>query len=186
MSWPTPQDYNEAMQAPWLNLSDRALRSGKPALDILGLPRPMTGAFASVYRVDCEGRSFAVKLFLRKIPDQQLRYTELSQAINSKELDYTVGFQYQPAGIQIRGEQYPILKMDWVEGDNLDTYIAEHVSESRTITLLLHHFGKMVVRLQQYGVAHGDLQHGNILVKDAEMKLVDYDGMYVPRLRTFS
>jgi tRNA A-37 threonylcarbamoyl transferase component Bud32 len=185
MSWPTPQDYNEAMQAPWLNLSDRSLRSGKPALDFLGLPRPMTGAFASVYRLDCENRSYAIKLFLRKIPDQQMRYEELSAAINSKELMYTVGFQYQPEGIKIRGTDYPILKMEWVEGENLDMFVANHVSEHRTMTLLLHHFRKMVNRLQQYGVAHGDLQHGNILVKDAELKLVDYDGMYVPRLRTY-
>ena len=186
MSWPTPQDYNEAMQAPWLNLSDRSLRSGKPALDFLGLPRPMTGAFASVYRLDFENRSYAIKLFLRKIPDQELRYTELSTAINSKELVYTVGFQYQPEGIKIRGADYPILKMDWVEGDNLDVFVGNHVTEHRTMTLLLHHFKKMVGRLRQHGVAHGDLQHGNILVKDAELKLVDYDGVFVPNLRSYT
>ncbi len=183
MDWPTPQDYNEAMQAPWLSLNDRALKSGKPALDVLGLPRPMSGAFASVYRLECEGRSYAVKLFLRKVIDQQQRYAELSNSINSKELLYTVGFQYQPDGVNIRGINYPILKMEWVEGENLDQYVANHISEARALSILLHQFRKMVNKLQSSGVAHGDLQHGNILVRESEMKLVDYDGMYVSKLK---
>jgi hypothetical protein len=37
--------------------------------------------------------------------------------------------------------------------------------------------------LSRHGIAHGDLQHGNILVTPSgELKLIDYDGMYVPGL----
>ncbi len=36
--------------------------------------------------------------------------------------------------------------------------------------------------LRDAGIAHGDLQHGNILVNNLEFKLVDYDGMFVPPL----
>src|SRR2546430_4647189 len=32
-------------------------------------------------------------------------------------------------------------------------------------------------------VAHGDLQHGNILVRGGSIQLVDYDGMWVPALK---
>jgi tRNA A-37 threonylcarbamoyl transferase component Bud32 len=183
MSWPTPQDYNEAMQSPWLNLNDRALKSGKPALDFLGLPRPMTGAFASVYKLECDGKAHAVKLFLRNIPDQHHRYSELSNSINSKELHHTVGFQYQPEGINIIGKNYPILKMDWVDGENLDQYVMGHLSEPGALSLLLHHFRSMAKNLNKSGVAHGDLQHGNIIVQHGELKLVDYDGMYVSKLK---
>lgn len=183
MSWPTPQDYNEAMQAPWLNLKDGALQSGKPALDFLGLPRPMTGAFASVYKLECGGRNFAIKLFLRNVPDQQSRYLELSSAINSKELTNTVGFQYQLDGISIRGKNFPLLKMDWAEGDNLDRYIEDHLTEPGSLAVLLYHFRQMIANLKKSGVAHGDLQHGNILVNNGDLKLVDYDGMYVSKLK---
>ena len=31
-------------------------------------------------------------------------------------------------------------------------------------------------------IAHGDLQHGNILIHNDEIILIDYDGMYVPGL----
>jgi hypothetical protein len=43
-------------------------------------------------------------------------------------------------------------------------------------------------RLREAGVAHGDLQHGNVLLVPAtdtdrlSLKLVDYDGMFVPAL----
>ena len=30
-------------------------------------------------------------------------------------------------------------------------------------------------------IAHGDLQHGNILVSHGQIKLIDYDGLFVPR-----
>jgi thiamine kinase-like enzyme len=39
--------------------------------------------------------------------------------------------------------------------------------------------------LNRAGVAHGDLQHGNILVANGKPKLIDYDGMYVPALRAY-
>src|SRR5438034_11486371 len=32
-------------------------------------------------------------------------------------------------------------------------------------------------------MAHGDLQHGNILVRGGSIHLVDYDGMWVPALK---
>jgi hypothetical protein len=40
----------------------------------------------------------------------------------------------------------------------------------------------MVRALQQASIAHGDLQHGNVLVVDGQLRLIDYDGMFVPAL----
>ena len=58
--WPTPQEYNEAIQNPHLNFADPELRGGQPELTPLGLPRAITGGFASVYRMRCGGREWAV------------------------------------------------------------------------------------------------------------------------------
>jgi hypothetical protein len=38
------------------------------------------------------------------------------------------------------------------------------------------------VDLRSRGFAHGDLQHGNLLVTSKGLRLIDYDGMYVPAL----
>ena len=48
MGWPTPQEYNEAIQNPRSVFADAELQAGQPVLTPLGLPRPITGAFASV------------------------------------------------------------------------------------------------------------------------------------------
>ena len=50
MNWPTPQDYREAVQAPGLAFADPDLRAARAETDRLGLPRPVTGGFASVYK----------------------------------------------------------------------------------------------------------------------------------------
>jgi hypothetical protein len=40
----------------------------------------------------------------------------------------------------------------------------------------------MIQALRHASIAHGDLQHGNVLVGSSGLKLVDYDGMFVPAL----
>jgi len=85
-AWPTPQDYNEAIQNPHHNLSDPELQSGKIEANKLGLPKPITGAFASVYRVHCKDKDYAVRCFLRDIPDAQWRYERISDFVQHDDL----------------------------------------------------------------------------------------------------
>jgi hypothetical protein len=185
MPWPTPQDYNEAIQNPQLNFDDPELRAGRPELTPLGLPRAITGGFASVYRVRCgqQGvREWAVRCFLREFADQQQRYAAISQHLARAKLPYTVGFAYLPRGIAVRGRWYPILKMEWVQGDPLNRYAERHLGDPQALRDLARRWAAMVRALQAAGVAHGDLQHGNVLVVGGEPRLIDYDGMFVPAL----
>jgi serine/threonine protein kinase len=182
MPWPTPQDYNEAVQNPQSNFDDPELRGGVPELTSLGLPRPITGGFASVYRLRCGSRDWAVRCFLREFPDQQKRYAAISRHLSTARLPYTVGFEFLPQGIRIRGLWYPILKMEWVQGESLNAYIEKHLQERAALEALANRWIAMLAALRQAGVAHGDLQHGNVLVVNHGLKLIDYDGMYVPAL----
>jgi hypothetical protein len=59
MAWPTPQDYNEAVQNPHLNFSDAELKAGDLEVTPMGLPRVASGAFASVYRMHTGKRDVA-------------------------------------------------------------------------------------------------------------------------------
>ncbi|MDQ2743027.1 MAG: hypothetical protein M3Z66_12130, partial [Chloroflexota bacterium] len=182
MPWPTPQDYNEAIQNPRSSFDDPDLRAGRPSLTPLGLPRPITGNFASVYRVHCAGKDWAVRCFWREFDDLQQRYAAISAHLQSAQLPYTVGFQYLPRGIKVRGQWYPILKMEWVEGQLLNEYVEQHLHDPAALRRLSGRWRDMVWALERASLAHGDLQHGNVLVKNGELKLVDYDGMYVPAL----
>lgn len=181
--WPSPQDYNEAVQNPLANLAAEDLRRSAVVTDALGLPRPMSGAFASVYRLKAKtGESVALRCFLRNVADQEQRYTFVSDFVENDDLPYTVSFRFYDRGIRVNGNWFPCLKMDWVDGDPLDVYIRKNVHNEAAMLDLTAKFVQMCKDLQRAGIAHGDLQHGNILVCDGELRLVDYDGMYVPSM----
>jgi hypothetical protein len=182
VSWPTPQDYNEAIQAPRLNFFDPELKDGVVETTHFGLPRPITGGFASVYRVRCGGREWAVRCFLREFLDQQQRYDAISKHLTSAKLPYTVGFNFLPQGIRVKGQWYPILKMEWVQGELLHRYVKRNLSTPTALLDLANRWVTMMKALQAASIAHGDLQHGNVLVVNGEPRLIDYDGMYVPAL----
>jgi len=179
--WPSPQDYNEAVQNPAVNADDPELKQGLVYVDALGIPRPVTGSFASVYRLKCTQRDVALRCFLSNIADQEDRYALISRFVQHDELPYTVMFNFLPRGIKVAGSWFPALKMDWVEGEALDRYILHNLTQPKKLERLAADFLKMMDELHAAGIAHGDLQHGNIIVlQNGELRLVDYDGMYVP------
>jgi thiamine kinase-like enzyme len=182
MPWPNPDDYNEALQCPELSFEDEDLRNGEVELTVLGLPKVASGNFACVYRMDCSGKSFAVKCFVRNVHDSHQRYAQLSQFVATSSLPHMVAFEYQLKGIMIDGNWYPIVKMDWVNGLGLDQFVRKNWSNKNEIERITRQFCEMVFSLQEVGVSHCDLQHGNILVKGDSVKLVDYDGMFVPAM----
>ncbi len=186
MAWPTPQDYNEAVQSPHICFMDDGLRAGRIELDTLGLPRPITGAFASVYRVTSGDEDWAVRCFLRYTADLHLRYSALSEFVVNDNLEFTAPFHYLPQGILVNGSWRPILKMQWVKGETLDSYVRKYCYEPEKILWLATAFAKMIAEMNNAGIAHGDLQHGNILVHDRSLMLVDYDGMFFPKLLGWS
>ena len=52
--------------------------------DRFGLPRPISGNFASVFTADtASGRRLAVKCFTRDVPDQQARFREIEAALRA-------------------------------------------------------------------------------------------------------
>jgi hypothetical protein len=94
---------------------------------------------------------------------------------------YFVGFEYQPMGILVNGQRFPIVKMDWVEGDTLGSFLEDNYSNKSRIERLRTQFVELEHFLRSKSIAHGDLQNGNVLVK-SDLKLIDYDGLYVPSL----
>jgi hypothetical protein len=182
MMWPTPQDYNESIQSRSVAFSDSDLRASSPELTPLGLPRPISGMFASVYRMQNSTRAWAVRCFLRDLPDLQTRYSAISNHLKAVRSPYVVGFDYLQRGIQVRGQWYPILKMEWVDGVTLSRYVEGTLYTPTNLLRLAEQWVTMVSSLQKSRIAHGDLQHGNVLVVGQQLRLVDYDGMFVPDL----
>jgi hypothetical protein len=94
-----------------------------------------------------------------------------------------VDFELIEKGIRVGSEWFPILKMAYVEGDSLGNFLRKNHADQTKIALLLEQFEIMMMALKDNGIAHGDLQHDNVVVTDSgDLRLIDYDGMYVPAL----
>ncbi len=180
--WPTPQDYREAIQNPRICFKDPDLQAGLPELDKLGLPRPISGSFASVYKMKCGDREWAVRCFTNNVKDQKIRYDAISLHLRSNPLPYLVPFEYLSEGININGQWFPIVKMQWVEGESLLDYMGRNLHRADLLQELSDKWILMTRELCSANIGHGDLQHGNILINNNEIILIDYDGMYVPAL----
>src|SRR5581483_8816774 len=115
-------------------------------------------------------------------PDQEQRYAAISAHLRAASLPYTVGFEYLRRGVRVRGSWYPILKMEWLQGQTLSEYLAARINDPSTLLRMADEWASMVSALARASIAHGDLQHGNILVVQDRLRVIDYDGMYVPGL----
>ena len=189
MPLPTPTDYRHAIQDPRSALDDEELRQGEVSRDARGLPKLWSGNFASVYRIDCPatGKSWALKCFTREVSARQDRYRHIAAALEAARLPFTVPFVYLERGIQVRDQWYPAVKMEWVEGQTLNRFVEDSLEKPQILRQLLDLWPKLAARLREAEIAHADLQHGNVLLVPAAdgklaLKLIDYDGMYVPAL----
>ena len=182
--WPSMVDYQEALQSPRLAFTSSELRGGTPVANQLGLPRPICGTFASVYELASGRRRWAAKCFLRNTPDLHQRYAKISEHLRScRRLQYFVTFEYQQEGIRVQGKSFPLVKMEWVDGCQLNTFIEQNLSRPRMLRKLNKRWSRLLTDLRSSHIAHGDLQHGNVLVRpNADLRLIDYDGMWVPKL----
>ena len=74
--------------------------------------------------------------------------------------------------------------MDWIEGETMETFIAENYTDSYEMSMLCYRFCKMAAWLRSQSFAHGDIKPDNIIVRpDGTLTLVDYDGMFVPAMK---
>lgn len=181
VAWPNPNEYVEAIQYPQQAFSDPDLRGSKVITNRLGLPRPISGNFATVFEVETDDRKWAVRCFLREVTNQRDRYAAITEHLKRHPLPFMVNFEYLPEGIRVRGKWFPVLKMDWTPGIRLDTYIEQNLNAPQKLRRLGERWIALSRSLRMAEIAHGDLQHGNILVTDDyAIKLIDYDGMIVP------
>ncbi len=183
--WPSMQDYNEAVQNPISCFSDEILKSSTVDLNQLGLPRVMSGAFANVYKFSNGRESYAVRCFINELKDEDVRYEKTSRFICADDLIYTVDLSYLKEGVFVKGAWFPIIKMEWIEGSTVNDYVEEHLRKPEKIRSLRTRFQIMMNALRDAGIAHADLQHGNMIIRNEDFILVDYDAMFVPELSGF-
>jgi hypothetical protein len=189
MPWPLSQDYNEAIQSPTVNFADSDLKSGEATTNAFGLPMPFSCNFADVYEVRCpNGGRWAVKCFTREVRGLRERYSEISRHLRQAKLPFMVDFSYLEQGIRVGSTWHPVLKMQWIEGLTFNHFVSQNLDKAAMLEALLQIWGRMAKALRSAEVGHCDLQHGNVLLvpgasaNSLAIKLIDYDGMWVPAL----
>ncbi len=186
--WPTGSQFAEAIQNPRISFSDPDLRNCTPAVDRFGMPTVSSGQFAFVFKLNQNGNggAQAVRCFRGDLGDREQRYRAIDAYLNEVSIPYFANFEYDADGILVEGRRYPILTMEWIEGPTLDLYVAGILSSQSDLERMADQWIKIVSGLQKSSIAHGDLQHGNIIVTDGITKLVDLDGMFVPQMKGWS
>ena len=184
MPYPSLDHYQSAVQNPKVAFRDPSLQCGEVGKDPLGIPEPYGGGFAYTYSFRSNGNAFAVRCFKGANQKRQQRYNAISTWMRSTPRPYWVSFDYQPTGISVGGNTYPIVKMDWAKGLSLGAYVYKHHSDAAKMRALQDQFAKLASDFEKIGCAHGDLQNGNVLVgSNGTLILIDYDGLYVPGMQ---
>ncbi|URW82163.1 serine/threonine protein kinase [Alcaligenes sp. DN25] len=182
MGYPTLEQYQEALQHPQTVFLDPELKSGRIRTSGLGLPVVVSGGFALTYAVEVGSSKNAVRCFHREAKGLEARYAAISKTLKALASPYFVDFEFQPQGVLLNGQSYPLVKMAWASGETLGEFIEANYANKSALTNLLNSLSQLSAYLVQQGIAHGDIQEGNLMVADdgRRIQLIDYDGMFVP------
>lgn len=180
-SLPSCSDYSTSIVVDSLVKASQ-LAGGKPEM-YNGKPVKYAGGYCIVFPYIASGKKYAVRCWHANLEGAKERTKIISSSLHTLNMPYFVGFEYEENGIATPSGIQPIVIMEWVEAKPLKDYIEEHLFDTESLNSLAETFWGMTQQLHQHSISHGDLQHGNIMVKlDGSLVLVDYDSMYVPEL----
>lgn len=187
--YPTISEYLEAIKVAEDNFEQ--LKNLRPVLGDDGSPVMTSGNFAVVFKMKDEktGNLYAVKCFLREQEGRAEAYRMIAEELEYVSSTFLTPIKYLDKELFVDTnagdeKEFPVLLMDWVEGETLDKYIRKHLDDQYELSLIAYQFSRLAMWLMPLPFAHGDLKPDNILVKDdGTLVLVDYDGMYVPAMK---
>ena len=188
MQYPLISEYLAAIRDAHDNLEK--LSHLVPVLDNYGEPYRSSGAFAVVFKMKDEqtGKCYALKCFTEEQEGRAEAYRQIAEELEFVDSTYITYVKYMEKELFVdsncEDEEFPVLLMDWIEGETMETYIADHYMDNHAMSMLCYRFCKMAAWLRSQPFAHGDIKPDNIMVRsDGTLTLVDYDGMFVPAMK---
>ena len=188
MQYPLISEYVMAIQDAGDNLEELAHLT--PVLDDHGEPYRSSGAFAVVFKMQdkSSGKYYALKCFTEEQEGRADAYRQIADELDLLDSPYITSVKYMEKELfvdsQCEEDEFPVLLMDWVDGETMETYIAANYQNQSAMSMLCYRFGKMAAWLRTQSFAHGDIKPDNIIVRpDGSLSLVDYDGMFVPSMK---
>ena len=188
MQYPLISEYLAAIREAKDNLDK--LSHLVPVLDKYGEPYRSSGAFAVVFKMKDEqtGKCYALKCFTEEQEGRAEAYRQIAEELEFVDSPYITSVKYLEEELFVdsncEDEEFPVLMMDWIEGETMETYIAANYTDTHAMSMLCYRFCKMAAWLRSQSFAHGDIKPDNIMVRpDGTLTLVDYDGMFVPVMK---
>lgn len=172
----------------WSFIDPKVKNRGKILRNKRGRPIARKGGWCKVYKCEIEGKEKALRLWISDMEmlEMHKRSDAISKFIKNNPSKYFINFEYIAEGYEFNGNIYPIIIMDWCKGRPLKEFITDCIEDGneKEILEVARKFLELTVELEKMGISHGDLQHDNIIITESgELKLVDYDSMYVPELQ---
>ena len=188
MQYPLISEYVKAIQDAGDNLEQLAHLT--PVLDDHGEPYRSSGAFAVVFKMQDKrsGKYYALKCFTEEQQGRAEAYRQIADELDLLASSYITSVKYIEKELFVDSnceeDEFPVLLMDWVDGETMEAYIATNYQNQSAMSMLSYRFGKMAAWLRTQSFAHGDINPDNIIVRpDGSLTLVDYDEMFVPSMK---
>lgn len=166
-----------------------------PVFDKDGHPIMSSGNFAVVFKMTDGKNNYAVKCFTKEQEGREEAYLRITEGLSMLNSPYFCTAKYFNDELFVNTNQtevneFPILLMDWIEGQTLTSYICDiwaacdlYKEEIEDINYLYVQFIEFGNWLLKQPFAHGDLKPDNIIIcPNQNIKIVDYDGMYFPSM----
>ena len=181
---PTIPDIRVAVENKDSLVLDEHSRKGSFRTDARGRLLAYAGGYSVVFPYRTTNQEeWALRCWHTELGNLRSHFDILSEELQKLSSPYFCDFTYVDEGILVNGMKYPTTRMRWVEGDNLKEFLCKHKLDKERIKKLANNFLLMVRFLHEHCIAHGDLQHGNILIDKADnIFLIDYDSVYLPAL----
>ena len=188
MQYPLISEYVKAIQDAGDNLDKLSYLT--PVLDDHGEPYRSSGAFAVVFKMQdkSSGKYYAMKCFTEDHEGRADAYRQIADELDMVDSPYITSVKYMEKELfvdsQCEEDEFPVLLMDWVDGETMEAYIAANYHNQSAMSMLCYRFGKMAAWLRSQSFAHGDVKPDNIIIRpDGSLTLVDYDGMFVSSMK---
>lgn len=183
--YPTPDEYMKAVQRPDCFAAAELRGLELVTHPVYGVPMPAAGTSAVVFKAVADGQPQALRFFTRDDVSSRERYEALHRFFTVSGLADAVALpRWVDDGVRVNGREWPVVRMQWVEGHTLNRHVDGLVARGDTASLaaLAASWRDLVTRIQRAGFAHGDLQHGNVLVDGrGGLRLVDFDCSWIDR-----
>jgi hypothetical protein len=188
MSFPSIGEYNQTI----ISKNGKCLRELSEAVFVPVRTSPIkvyafgSGANAVVFKANYHNRTYGFRCFLNNDSDRVTRAKSISKYLENINASWKIDYRFLENEIIVQGKSYPLIQMSWSSGKDLNTWIGHNLNETEKLNQLQKKILELSKSLEENNIGHGDIQCGNLLVEEIgsilTLKLIDYDGMYIPSL----